>query len=229
MAGDGRFVIGLGREAGPSVRLVIDAPDGHRHQHDLAVVSRTYDLEKIEGLPPKKVTPDADALARIQQDRAAIVTARQGHAQTPLLMTTPTMLWPVIGRVSGVYGSQRILNGVPRSPHLGVDIAAPTGTMVRAPAPGRVILLDDDMFFTGGTVMLDHGHGVTSVYAHLDQILVAPDQSVAPGDAIGTVGATGRATGPHLHWGVHWRGVGVDPALLAGAMPTPSDVSPHSP
>ena len=127
--------------------------------------------------------------------------------------------WPLVGTVTGVYGSQRILNGEPRRPHYGIDIAAPAGTAVVAPAPGIVALAEPDLFLTGGTVMIDHGHGLTSVYLHLASLSVAEGEQVAQGDALGTVGATGRATGPHLDWRVNWFGTRLDPALLAGPMP----------
>ena len=133
---------------------------------------------------------------------------------------TEQMIWPARGRTSGVFGSQRILNGEPRAPHRGVDIAAPAGAPVGAAASGVVSLAESDMYFTGGTVMLDHGHGVHSIYAHLDQVRVTVGQRLRQGQVLGTVGATGRATGPHLHWGVYWFDRTVDPALLVG---TPSN------
>ena len=123
------------------------------------------------------------------------------------------------GRISGVYGSQRILNGKPRSPHNGLDIAVPKGTPVMAAADGIVALVHEDMFYTGKTVMIDHGHGLTSVYIHMDSIRVADGQRVTKGAPIGTVGMTGRATGPHLHWGVTWFGTHLDPALLIAEKP----------
>ena len=123
------------------------------------------------------------------------------------------------GRISGVYGSQRVLNGQPRRPHFGVDIAAPKGTPVAAMADGTVALVHQDMFYTGKTVMLDHGLGLTSVYIHMDAITVDQGAKVRKGQQIGTVGQTGRATGPHLHWGVAWFGTQLDPALLVGPQP----------
>jgi murein DD-endopeptidase MepM/ murein hydrolase activator NlpD len=130
-----------------------------------------------------------------------------------------SVTWPAIGRISGVYGSQRVLNGEPRSPHRGVDIAAPAGTPVGAMASGEVSLAEADLYFTGGTVMVDHGHGVQSIYVHLDQVRVTVGQPLGQGQTLGTVGQTGRATGPHLHWGVYWFDQAIDPALLVGAMP----------
>ncbi|MDP2124682.1 MAG: M23 family metallopeptidase, partial [Parvibaculum sp.] len=123
------------------------------------------------------------------------------------------------GPITGVFGSQRIYNGEPRRPHYGVDVAAPTGTPIVAPQAGIVTLAHSDMFFEGGLIFLDHGHGVTSVIMHMSRVDVTEGQAVARGDVLGAVGATGRATGPHLHWGMFWRGAQVDPVNLVGAMP----------
>ena len=120
-----------------------------------------------------------------------------------------------------MFGSQRILNGNPRNPHNGVDIAAPTGTAVKAMTDGVVNLVHQDMFYTGKTVMLDHGHGLTSIYIHMSEILVEDGESVVKGQPIGKIGKTGRATGPHLHWGVTLRSMHLDPMLVAGPMPSP--------
>ena len=129
--------------------------------------------------------------------------------------------WPVEGRISGVYGSQRILNGIPKRPHFGIDIAAPAGTPIRAPAVGLVTLAADDHYYTGGTVILDHGHGLTSAFLHLQEVRVAPGQTVAQGEVIGTLGATGRATGPHLDWRINWFDQRLDPAFFVPPMPAP--------
>ncbi len=128
--------------------------------------------------------------------------------------------WPLTGRISGVYGSQRILNGEPRQPHYGVDVARPTGTVVTAPAPGVVTLVEADLYYSGGTLIIDHGRGLSSTFIHLSEILVEPGQQVETGDAIAKVGATGRATGPHLDWRMNLGPVRLDPALLAGPMPS---------
>jgi murein DD-endopeptidase MepM/ murein hydrolase activator NlpD len=124
---------------------------------------------------------------------------------------------PLAGRISGVYGSQRVLNGTPKDPHYGLDIAAPDGTPFVAPAAGVVSFADADLYLTGGTVVLDHGHGLSSVFIHLSRIDVREGQRVAQGEVLGRVGATGRASGPHLHWGVNWFDVRLDPGLLVGA------------
>ena len=214
---DGRFVFGFGREHAAQARLEVALPGGGREERRLDVVQRRYDIQRIDGLPPRMVEPSEADLARIKADNAAIAAARA--RQTPDSLWDTDWAWPVIGRISGVYGSQRILNGQPRRPHYGVDVAMPTGTPVLAPAPGLVSLAASDMYFTGGTLMLDHGHGVASIYAHLSALDVPVGARVAKGQRIGAVGATGRVTGAHLHWGMTWQAVQIDPALLVPPMP----------
>jgi len=215
---DGRFLIGLGRNAKPEIDVTVVAPGGERQVASLTVKRRTYKVSRVDGLPPRQVTPDPKALARIRADNAQIVRVRGNDRAQPDF--TSGFVWPVIGRVSGVYGSQRILNGKPRSPHNGVDIAAPRGMPVAAMADGVVALVHPDMFFTGITVMIDHGFGLTSVYAHVSKTTAQQGQRVVKGQVIGAVGKTGRATGPHLHWGVTLFSTHLDPALLVGAMPS---------
>ena len=214
---DGWFVIGFNRDEKPNVVLEVSPANGDREQIIVHVEARKYDIQRIDGLPAEKVTPPAEELARIQRENALIGQARlHDEPRTDFLSDFD---WPVVGRVSGVYGSQRILNGKPKRPHYGLDIAAPDGTPVKAPAPGIVTLVHEDMFFTGGTVNLDHGHGVTSLFIHLSKIHVEQGERVEKGVVIGEVGSTGRATGPHLHWGMNWFRVRLDPALLVGDMP----------
>jgi murein DD-endopeptidase MepM/ murein hydrolase activator NlpD len=214
---DGWFVIGFGRDASASVELSVRAPSGEERGHILQIAPRTYPVQRIDGLPPREVVPREADLVKIRAD-AALLNAARGR-DTMARGFLEQMAWPAIGPVSGVYGSQRILNGEPRTPHRGVDIAAPQGTPVGATASGVVALAETGMYFTGGTVMLDHGHGLYSIYAHLDEVRVTVGQRLRQGQALGTVGASGRATGPHLHWGVYWFDQAVDPALLVGAMP----------
>jgi murein DD-endopeptidase MepM/ murein hydrolase activator NlpD len=214
---DGWFVFGLGRDAPASMELLITAPSGEEQRHSLAIAPRRYQVQRIDGLPPRTVTPSETDLAKIRADAELLDAARQ--RDTAGSGFTEQMAWPATGRISGVYGSQRILNGEPRSPHRGVDVAAPAGTPVGAMAPGEVALAESDMYFTGGTVMVDHGHGVHSIYVHLDEVRVTVGQRLGQGQTLGTVGQTGRATGPHLHWGVYWFDQAIDPALLVGPMP----------
>ena len=216
VAADGTFLIGFGRDAAAESFLVVER-EGRRETRTLAVAQRTYDVQRIDGLPPKQVIPDPKTLRRIGEETALIRTVRGQDSAGPLFRSG--FAWPVYGVVSGVFGSQRILNGEPRRPHNGLDIAAPEGTPVEAAADGIVALVHEDMFFTGKTVMLDHGHGLTSVYVHMSAIDVAEGGSVRRGQPIGRVGATGRATGPHLHWGVTLFGTHLDPALLVPPLP----------
>jgi len=214
----GDFVIGFGRDARPAHRLSIRYPDGRHEIRSLRVAPRKYRIQRIDGLPPRKVMPRSKQdLARIRSDIAKVRKARA--RRDPRLDFLGGFQWPVIGPITGVYGSQRILNGKPRRPHYGVDIARPVGTPVRAPAAGIVTLAEPDMFFSGGTVIVDHGHGLSSSFLHMRKVLVKVGQRVEQGDVIGELGATGRATGPHLDWRMNWRNQRVDPQLLAGPMP----------
>lgn len=219
VTGDGRFVIGFGRDHAPTAVLaVIDPETGEQAVHPLDIAARDYEIQRIDGLPPGKVGGfDEATLERIRRDNAQVAAARaQTSGDTHFL---ERFIWPVTGRVSGVYGSQRVLNGEPRRPHFGIDIAAPTGTPVVSPVAGTVTLAETDHFFTGGIVIIDHGMGVSSTLFHLHTVDVAVGQEVAQGERIGTVGATGRATGPHLDWRVNWYGERLDPMLIAGPMP----------
>jgi len=217
---DGGFVIGFGRDEKGPVALEIALPGGARRGEQLAVAPRDWPVQRIDGLPPAQVSPDAAALERIHAEQRKLDAARAADSAEQGYRAE--FRWPATGPISGVYGSQRILNGEPRAPHLGLDIAAREGSPVLAPAGGVVRLAEPDLFFTGGTVILDHGHGVMTLYAHLSRLDVAPGQRLAAGAQIGRVGKTGRVTGPHLHFALYWRGIALDPAgLLPPA--TPSD------
>ncbi|MSP52590.1 MAG: M23 family metallopeptidase [Alphaproteobacteria bacterium] len=218
VSAEGFFAFGFGRESLPRAVLTILHVDGRREERVLAIAARSFPVQRIDGLPQGLVTPAPADLARIR--RAAELIAELRARDTEDTGFRYPFRWPVTGPISGVYGSQRVLNGEPRRPHFGVDVAAPVGTPVRAPAPGRVTLAERDLYFTGGTVMLDHGHGVTSVYSHLASVVAQVGAELKAGDLLGTVGATGRVTGAHLDWRVSWFEVPIDPALLAGPMPT---------
>jgi len=163
------------------------------------------------------VTPSPAELARIKTEEGLADAARAIDSDALGFEGKP--LWPVIGRISGVFGSQTVLDGVPHAPHTGVDIAAPAGSPVKASLAGRVTLAAPDFFLTGGTVIIDHGYGLSSVYIHLASLAVKQDEAVTQGQLIGTLGATGRATGPNLHWGINWFQLRLDPERLAGPMP----------
>ncbi|MEZ5584743.1 MAG: M23 family metallopeptidase [Candidatus Competibacteraceae bacterium] len=213
----GAFVFGFGRDASPSARLEVTFPDGNREVRKLAIQKRQYEIQRIDGLPPSKVTPSEKALQRIRRENQQVAQARAQDIDRPYF--TSGFRWPVKGRISGVYGSQRILNGEPRRPHFGVDIAAPVGTPVRAPADGVVTLAHPDMYFSGGTLIIDHGHGLSSSFLHLQKIHAQEGQAVKQGDVIATVGATGRVTGAHLDWRMNWFNERVDPTVLVPPMP----------
>lgn len=216
--GEGRFLLGFGREAPAEAVLEVAEPGRPAETRRLAIAPRQWQIQRIDGLPTEKVTPDPAQLARIKAENELVASRRARVTATALFLGG--LGQPADGPVSGVFGSQRILNGEARSPHSGVDIAAPTGAPVRAVAEGVVTLAHGDLFYTGQTVMIDHGLGLQTVYAHLSRLNVAEGQRVTAGQVIGAVGASGRATGPHLHWGATWLDVRLDPqavmAVLAG-------------
>jgi murein DD-endopeptidase MepM/ murein hydrolase activator NlpD len=213
----GEFVIGFGRDETGSSRLVVRDAAGQEESRTLKVAPREYRIERVDGLPPRTVTPDPEALERIRAEAAMVSTARARRDQRADYRQG--FAWPASGRISGVYGSQRILNGEPRRPHYGLDIAAPTGSPVYAPAAGVVTLAHPDMYFSGGTLVLDHGHGLSSSFLHLSRILVEAGTTVAQGELIAEIGATGRASGPHLDWRMNWLDRRVDPERLLEGRP----------
>ena len=220
---EGLFVIGFSRDAKLESQIDVHHASGTVDTHPVRIDKRTYKIQRIDGLPPRKVTPSKKDLDRIGREIALVKKARK--TDDPRTDFAQAFIWPVTGRISGVYGSQRILNGKPKRPHYGVDIAAPTGTPVKAPADGMVTLVHDDMFYSGGTLIVDHGHGLSTVYMHLHKVLVKEGQAVRQGDTIAQVGATGRVTGPHLHWGMNWFETRLDPSLLVPPMPKPAQAS----
>ncbi|MFO1433757.1 MAG: M23 family metallopeptidase [Candidatus Competibacteraceae bacterium] len=208
----GAFVIGFDRDAPAGARLETTFRNGSREQRTLTIKPRRYQVQRISGLPEEKVTPPPEVMGRIQREKAQLQEARSRDIDTAYFLSGFT--WPVNGRISGIFGSQRILNGEPRQPHYAIDIAATAGTPVKAPADGVVTLAQPDLYFTGGTLIVDHGYGLSSLFAHLQEIYVRPGQTVKQGQTIAAVGATGRAAGPHLHWGLNWLNRHLDPALL---------------
>ncbi|HTI95387.1 MAG TPA: M23 family metallopeptidase [Rudaea sp.] len=210
---DGTFVFGLARDAAALAELTVRGADGQPQTLKLAVEQRSYPTERVNGLPQQTVTPSPEILARIEREQAAVKAARtRDDAREDF---THGFELPVQGaRISGVYGSQRIDNGVPKAPHMGLDMAVPAGTPIHAPAAGVVTFAAKDLFLTGGTVLIDHGHGLDSSFLHMSRIDVKVGERVKRGDIIGLAGMTGRATGPHVHWGFNWFEVRLDPALL---------------
>ena len=208
----GTFVFGIGRDQGPEAALTITHPDGRVEKKSLAIEPRKWRVERVDGLPPKTVTPPPEVLARIRREGALINAARARDSAT--MDFSRGFILPATGRLSGFYGSQRVLNGKPRRPHYGLDVAGPVGTPVHAAAAGEVVLAETDLFYTGGTVAIDHGHGLTTIYSHMNSVDVKVGVIVAQGAPIGTIGATGRATGPHLDWRLNWFNERLDPQLV---------------
>ncbi len=208
----GNFVIGFGRDETGTRELQVISPGAQVFRKNLVVKAREYAIERVDGLPPATVTPDPTASARIREDARMVATARKHRDQQAYYRQG--FEWPAKGRISGVYGSQRVLNGEPRRPHFGLDIAAPEGAEVYAPADGLITMAHPDMYFSGGTIILDHGQGLSSTFLHLSKILVEAGSFVRQGDLIGLIGSTGRASGPHLDWRMNWLNRRVDPQPL---------------
>jgi len=214
---DGDFIIGFHRDEHSHLSLKITLPDGQQLSKNIDVKKRQYNIQRINGLAQSKVTPrKPKTIARIKKERVQAKQARKrDDARTDFL---ENFIWPSKGPISGVYGSQRILNGKPRNPHFGVDVAAPTGADVIAPASGIITLAHPDMFYSGGTLILDHGHGLSSTFLHLSKLLVKAGDKIKQGDLIAKVGATGRVTGAHLDWRMNLFKRRVDPQLLVPSM-----------
>lgn len=219
---DGTFVAAFGRDARPTAELEVTGQQPCKQTLDIK--SRQYRISRVEGVPQKTVTPSEEHMARIRREQALVGAAKGQRLQRPDLLRSALagFEWPARGRISGVYGSQRVYNGTPKNPHYGVDVAVPTGTPVYAPTAGVVTLAEPDLFYSGGTVILDHGYGLSSSFLHMSKVLVEVGQELRTGDLIGEVGATGRATGPHLDWRMSWRRERVDPQLLVPPMPDPA-------
>ena len=216
---DGYFMFGFGRFAEKPIQLAITFA-GTAYHATIPVTKRQFPTEVIDGLPPSKVTPPAEVYAQIKADNIKVGKARSFiDARKDFL---EPFIWPANGRVSGVYGSRRILNGKPKRPHYGMDIANKTGTKVVAPASGKVRLAETGMYYTGGTIILDHGYGLTTTFMHMSKVNVEVGSYVHQGEKIGEIGMTGRATGPHLDWRVNLgKKIRLDPQLLIPKNPLP--------
>ena len=214
---NGSFVIGLGRDTPPSIELSTVSPTGQVVSKSITVNQREYNIQRVDGVPQRTVNPPPEVLERIRNESVQVRVARRTNDQREDFLHG--FKWPLKGTITGVYGSQRIYNGVPKSPHYGIDIAAPQGELVKAPAPGVVTLVHKDMYYSGGTLIVDHGHGLSSTFIHLSESLVAVGQRVKAGDVIAKVGSSGRSTGPHLDWRMNWFDVRIDPQLVLKALP----------
>ncbi len=208
----GSVVFGVGRDETGPLQVNVQPPNAPAKSISISVTARDWPIENINGVPPSTVNPPKAIAERIASEQARVSAARTrddaraGFAQA--------FIWPVKGRISGRFGNQRVYNGTPKSAHSGMDIAVPTGTPVKAPADGVITFADPGLYLTGGTVVLDHGHGISSNFLHLSRIDMKVGDSVQQGEVIAAAGATGRATGPHLHWGMSWFDVRIDPLLV---------------
>jgi murein DD-endopeptidase MepM/ murein hydrolase activator NlpD len=213
----GWVVLGHDRDAEAQTTLSVALPDG-RYEETVSVQQREYDIQRIEGVPQEYVTPPEEVLERIRAEgrvkRNAYTSRWTGEG------FASAFIMPVEGRLTGVYGSQRYYNGEPRRPHYGIDIAAPGGTPVIAPAAGVVTLADPDMYYEGGLIFIDHGQGLTSAFLHLGAVNVDVGQEVAQGEVIGEVGSGGRSTGAHLDWRIKWHNRYIDPAEALAVDPS---------
>ncbi|MEW8026307.1 MAG: M23 family metallopeptidase [Candidatus Thiodiazotropha sp.] len=214
---EGVFLLGFGRDDSLRHTLEVNRAGKRVETKQITIARREYQIQKIDGLPPSKVTPPKRDWTRIKKEAALVKQARKRDDDRSDFMNG--FIWPSKGIISGVYGSQRVLNGVPKRPHFGVDIAAPVGTLVVAPADGVVTLAYPDMFYSGGTLIIDHGHQLSSSFLHLHKILVKEGERVKQGDPIAEIGATGRVTGAHLDWRMNLRQARIDPQLLVPPMP----------
>jgi murein DD-endopeptidase MepM/ murein hydrolase activator NlpD len=218
---DGRFVVGFDRDAKPQATLTVTAPDGAVEKRMLTIKPRQWQVERVDGVPQQLVTPDPELEKRIINEQHMLDVARTKIEALPLFESG--FMLPAEGRHSGFFGSQRILNGTPRAPHAGLDIAVPIGTPVHAAADGVVSLQQPDMVMTGYTVMLNHGEGLQTMYIHMSKILVQDGQHVKQGDVIGLSGMTGRANGPHVHFAATWFNSKIDPETLLAVLPAKTE------
>ena len=205
---DGFFVFGIDRDRKFDV-LITKINKGKKEKIIKKVFKRKYKIQRIDGLPENKVTPPEEVYKRIKKENNAIGEARAINSD--LIFFKNKFIMPVEGIITGVYGSQRILNGKPRWPHYGIDIAADRGTMILSSGTGIVTMAEDDLYYTGGTIIMDHGHGISTIYSHLENVLVSVGDQINQGDVIGSVGSTGRSTGPHLDFRINWFQTRLDP------------------
>ncbi len=209
---EGFFVFGLSRDRKYDVVITVNK-DSNKQKIVKKVQKRKYNIQRIEGLEEKKVTPPEEVYERIKRENKWIGEARAINSDLTFF-TKKFIITVENAIISGVYGSQRILNGKPKWPHYGLDFAADEGTKIKAMLDGTATLVEPDLFYTGGTLIFDHGHGVSTLYMHMEKILVKKGQRVKQGDIIGTVGSTGRATGAHLDVRLNWFQIRLDPATV---------------
>ena len=211
VSNDGYFVFGIDRDRKFDVTIT-KILNGKKEKIIKKVLKRKYNIQRIDGLEESKVTPPESVYKRIKEENNRIGKARAINSDLPFFKNQ--FIMPVDGIISGVYGSQRILNGKPKWPHYGIDIAAKKGTMIKSSASGTVTMAENDLYYTGGTIIMDHGHGISTIYSHLENVMVSVGDEINQGDIIGTVGSTGRSTGPHLDFRVNWFQTRLDPMSL---------------
>ena len=205
---DGYFVFGIDRDRKFDVTIT-KIIKGKKEIITKKVLKRKYNIQRIDGLEESKVTPPESVYKRIKEENNKIGEARAVNSDLPFFKNQ--FIMPVEGIISGVYGSQRILNGKPKWPHYGIDIAAKQGTRIKSSGTGVVTMAEQDLYYTGGTIIMDHGHGISTIYSHLETLKVKVGDEILQGDVIGTVGSTGRSTGPHLDFRVNWFQTRLDP------------------
>ena len=208
---DGFFAFGIDRDRKFDLTIT-KIHDGKKEKIVKKVLKRKYNIQRIDGLEESKVTPPESVYKRIKEENNKIGRARAINSDLPFFKNQ--FIIPVNGIISGVYGSQRILNGKPKWPHYGIDIAAKKGTMIKSSGSGTVTMAEDDLYYTGGTIIMDHGHGISTIYSHLESVMVSVGDKINQGDIIGTVGSTGRSTGPHLDFRVNWFQTRLDPMSI---------------
>lgn len=213
----GDYVFGFSRDDTETHQLVIKYPDGKQEQRTLVPAKRSYKIQRIEGIAKRIMEPDPAAVKRSSQDNVQIASARKTSSK--LISFAAGFIAPINGKITGVYGSQRVFNGTPKRPHYGLDYAGKTGDPVKAPAAGKVLLYVSDMFYSGGTMIIDHGQGVTSTFLHLSKSYVKAGDVVKKGQKVAAVGSSGRATGPHLDWRINWFNTRIDPAYVLKIKP----------
>jgi murein DD-endopeptidase MepM/ murein hydrolase activator NlpD len=210
----GVFLVGFERKPQPTQILEIYDENLLVEKITLNVKIRSYEIQRINGIKKEKVDPPQSVIDRIYMERNSVKESRKKSNLITSTYYNNGFVLPAKGPISGVYGSQRILNGKPRSPHYGIDIALPKGHEVVSPMDGIVVFSNNDLYYSGGTIIIAHGQGLTTSYLHLSEILVSVNNIVRRGELIGKVGETGRATGPHLHWGAELKGKRIDPKYL---------------
>ena len=205
---DGYFVFGIDRDRKYDL-IITKIIKNKKEKITKKILKRKYNIQRIDGLAESKVTPPESVYKRIKQENFKIGEARAINSNLPFFKNK--FIMPVNGIISGVYGSQRILNGKPKWPHYGIDIAAKKGSKIKSSGNGIVTMAEPDLYYTGGTIIMDHGHGISTIYSHLETVMVSVGDKINQGDIIGTVGSTGRSTGPHLDFRVNWFQTRLDP------------------